>query len=36
MVGADEFSCNWSKQKVALNFRETGEKTGSIVSIEIQ
>lgn len=36
VMGADGFSCQWSKQKVALNYRETGEATGTIVSIEIQ
>jgi tetratricopeptide (TPR) repeat protein len=36
VMGADAFSCNWSKQKVAVNFRETGEATGSVFSIEIQ
>lgn len=36
VMGADRFSCNWNKQKVAVNFRETGEGTGSVVSLEIQ
>ena len=36
VMGADAFSCNWSRQKAALNFRETGERAGSVVSIEIQ
>jgi Flp pilus assembly protein TadD len=36
VLGADTFSCHWSKQKVAMNYRETGEATGSVVSIEIQ
>jgi Tfp pilus assembly protein PilF len=36
VLGADTFSCDWSKQKVAMNYRETGEATGSVVSIEIQ
>jgi len=36
VMGADGFSCQWSKQKVALNYRETGEGTGTVVSIEIQ
>jgi tetratricopeptide (TPR) repeat protein len=36
VLGADGFSCNWSGQKVALNYRETGESAGSVVSIEIQ
>jgi len=36
VLGADAFSCDWNKQKVAMNYRETGEATGSVVSIEIQ
>ena len=36
VMGADAFSCNWNKQKVAVNFRQIGETTGSVFSIEIQ
>jgi tetratricopeptide (TPR) repeat protein len=36
LIGADAFSCAWSKQKVALNYRETSEGEGSVVSLEIQ
>ena len=36
VIGADEFSCSWSKQKVALNYRENGEADGNVVSIEVQ
>lgn len=36
VLGADAFSCTWSKQKAALNYRETGEMAGNVVSIEIQ
>ena len=36
LIGADLFSCSWSKQKVALNYRETGAGAGRVVSIEIQ
>jgi tetratricopeptide (TPR) repeat protein len=36
VLGADGFSCSWSKQKASLNYREAGETTGSVVSIEIQ
>jgi tetratricopeptide (TPR) repeat protein len=36
VLGADAFSCDWSKQKVAMNYRETGETSGSVVSIEVQ
>jgi Flp pilus assembly protein TadD len=36
LIGADEFSCAWSKQKVALNYRETSEGEGNVISLEIQ
>jgi len=36
LIGADEFSCAWNKQKVALNYRETSEREGSVTSLEIQ
>jgi tetratricopeptide (TPR) repeat protein len=36
LIGAESFSCTWSKQKVALNYRETGVGMGRIVSIEVQ
>jgi tetratricopeptide (TPR) repeat protein len=36
LIGADHFSCAWNKQKVAVNYRETGADSGSIISLEIQ
>lgn len=36
VLGADEFSCSWNRQKVALNYRETGDAAGSVISIEVQ
>ena len=36
LIGADKFSCAWNKQKVALNYRETSDGEGSVVSLEIQ
>jgi len=36
VIGADEFSCSWNKQKVALNYHETGAAAGSVISIEVQ
>jgi tetratricopeptide (TPR) repeat protein len=36
LIGTDEFSCAWKKQKVALNYRETSEGEGNIISLEIQ
>ena len=36
VIGADAFSCGWKGQKAALNYRDNGDFTGSVVSIEIQ
>ena len=36
LIGADTFSCSWSRQKVAINYRETGTGAGRVVSIEVQ
>jgi Flp pilus assembly protein TadD len=36
VMGADELSCSWNRQKVALNYRETGDAAGSVISIEVQ
>ncbi len=36
LIGADEFSCLWNKQKVAVNYRETAEGDASVISLEIQ
>ena len=36
LIGADEFSCSWNKQKVAVNYRETANGEGSAISLEIQ
>jgi tetratricopeptide (TPR) repeat protein len=36
VIGADNLSCDWSNQKVAINYRQTGETTGDIVSLELK
>lgn len=36
LIGANEFSCSWNKQRVALNYRETANGEGSAISLEIQ
>jgi hypothetical protein len=36
VIGADAFSCEWTKQKVAVNYRETAAAEGSVVSLEVQ
>ena len=36
VMGADEFSCAWANQSVAVNYRETAEGTGEVVSVDVQ
>jgi tetratricopeptide (TPR) repeat protein len=36
LIGADDFSCSWKNQKVALNYREVSEGEGSVMTVEIQ
>ena len=36
VIGADRFSCEWKNQKVEINYRETGEGKGDIISLELQ
>lgn len=36
VIGADNFSCDWTNQKVALNYHATGDTEGSVMSVEIQ
>jgi tetratricopeptide (TPR) repeat protein len=36
LIGADQFSCAWNKQKIAVNYRETGADSGSVISLEVQ
>ena len=36
VIGADKFSCSWTKQKVGLNYRPTGTSEGTVISLEIQ
>jgi Flp pilus assembly protein TadD len=36
LIGADQFSCSWSKRKVAINYRETTEGEASVISLEVQ
>jgi hypothetical protein len=35
LIGADKFSCSWSKQKVAVNYREGDHGEINIISLEI-
>lgn len=36
VIGADKFSCDWKNQNVAVNYRETGEASGEVISLELQ
>ena len=36
VIGADKFSCGWTNQRVALNYRETSDGEGNVATVEIQ
>jgi len=36
VIGADNLSCAWKNQSVAVNFRATGATDGDVVSVEVQ
>jgi len=36
VIGADALSCEWTNQKIAVNYRKTGDTSGDVVSIEVQ
>jgi len=36
VIGADQISCDWKNQKVAVNYRETGDRKADIISLEVQ
>jgi tetratricopeptide (TPR) repeat protein len=36
VIGADAFSCAWINQKIAINYRKTGNASGDVVSIEME
>lgn len=36
VVGADEFSCEWTNRPVSVNYRATGKQSGEVVSIELR
>jgi hypothetical protein len=35
VIGADQMSCDWKGQKVAVNYRETGDGQGDLISLEV-
>jgi tetratricopeptide (TPR) repeat protein len=36
VIGADTLSCDWTNQKVAVNYRETEDGKGDLISLELQ
>jgi hypothetical protein len=36
LIGADDFSCDWSNRAVAVNYKAGGKLDGDVVSLEIQ
>jgi Tfp pilus assembly protein PilF len=36
LIGTNEFSCSWSRQKTAVNYRENANGETSVISVEIQ
>jgi hypothetical protein len=36
LIGADDFSCNWTNKNVAINYRERTDGEGDVVSLEVQ
>lgn len=36
LIGADEFSCEWSNVRAAVNYKAAGANTGDLVSLELQ
>jgi tetratricopeptide (TPR) repeat protein len=36
LIGADEFSCAWKDQPVAVNYKAGGKADGDLVSLEVQ
>jgi Flp pilus assembly protein TadD len=36
LIGVDKFSCAWTNQKVAINYRESADGQSRVMSVEIQ
>jgi tetratricopeptide (TPR) repeat protein len=36
LIGADEFSCDWSGRPVSVNYKPGGKSDGDLVSLEVQ
>jgi hypothetical protein len=35
LIGEENFSCEWTNRKASVNFRQTGESKGEIISLEV-
>jgi hypothetical protein len=36
LIGAEEFSCSWKNRKVSVNYRQSGDDQGNLVSLELE
>lgn len=36
VIGGDEFSCDWVKRRVGVNYHESGASGGELISVELQ
>ena len=36
LIGADAFSCDWTSQPVAVNYKAGGKADGDLVSLELE
>ena len=36
LIGADQFSCDWTNRNVAVSYRERPDGEGDAVSVEMQ
>jgi tetratricopeptide (TPR) repeat protein len=36
VIGADEFSCDWAKRRVGVNYHDSGAGGGELISVELQ
>ncbi len=36
LIGADQWSCDWRNRSVAVNYRQSGDQQGDIISLELQ
>jgi len=36
VIGANELSCSWTNRKVSVNYRNSGNEQGTLVSLELE